>query len=234
MKALAIIPARGGSKRIPEKNIKSFVGKPIISYSIETALNSRLFDEVMVSTDSEKIAAVAKQYGARVPFMRSAANSNDHATIFDTVAEIIDRYKTEGKYPEIVCCFFATAPFVREEILKVGFEKVKSGDFDSAFTVQRFSYPIFRALRQNQSGEMSMFWPEHLNTRSQDLPGAFHDAGQVYFAKTEALLRDQTFFTRKAFGIIMNHEDALDIDTEEDWDFAEKLFVLRRTAPNRK
>ncbi|MBV6647536.1 MAG: pseudaminic acid cytidylyltransferase, partial [Cyclobacteriaceae bacterium] len=144
MRNLAIIPARGGSKRIPRKNIKPFLQKPILAYSIEVALASNIFDEVMVSTDDQEIAEVAKAYGAKVPFVRSEANANDTATIADVILEVLTYYKTKNQHPEIICCLFATAPFVEKKILTEGFQKVQSNGYSSAFTIQKFDYPIFR------------------------------------------------------------------------------------------
>ena len=224
MNNLAIIPARGGSKRIPRKNIKDFLGKPIIAYSIEAAFQCKLFDEVMVSTDDEEIAQVAIKYGAKVPFLRSSENANDNATIFDAINEVLVYYRKQGYTPNIISCIFATAPFINETILKQGFNKVEKEVFDSAFTIQKFDYPIFRALRKNENGNLEMFWDEYLNTRSQDLPDAFHDTGQLYFAKVSALLKEGTFFTKNSVGIELSNEEALDIDTEEDWRFAEILY----------
>ena len=224
MNNLAIIPARGGSKRIPRKNIKDFLGKPIIAYSIEAALKSNLFDEVMVSTDDQEIAQVALKYGAKVPFLRSSENANDNATIYDAIKEVMAYYSKQGCTSNIISCIFATAPFINEKILKQGFNKVIKQGFDSAFTIQKFNYPIFRALQKNENGNLEMFWNEYLNTRSQDLPDAFHDAGQFYIAKTSALLSEKTFFTKNSVGIELSTEEALDIDTEEDWRFAEILY----------
>ena len=221
---VCIIPARGGSKRIPRKNIKDFLGKPIIAYSIEAALKSNLFDEVIVSTDDQEIAKLAIKYGAKVPFLRSNQNSNDNATIFDAIHEVLLFYKKIDSNPKIITCIFATAPFINEAILKIGYNKVKKNGFDSAFTIQKFDYPIFRALHKNKNGNLEMFWNKHLNTRSQDLPDAYHDAGQFYIAKTSAFLNEKTFFTKKSTGIKLSNVEAIDIDTDEDWKFAELLY----------
>ena len=165
MKNICIIPARGGSKRIPRKNIKEFLGKPIIGYSIDTALKSKLFDEVIVSTDDQEIANLAVSYGAKVPFLRSKKNSNDNATIFDAIQEVLLFYKKIELNPEIISCIFPTAPFINFGIIKKGFSKVLENDFDSAFTIQKFNYPIFRALHENKKGNLQMFWKKYLNTR---------------------------------------------------------------------
>ncbi len=229
MKNLCIIPARGGSKRIPRKNIKAFLGKPIIAYSIEVALNSGLFDEVMVSTDDAEIAEVAKKYGATVPFLRSEKTADDFATIAEVISEVLDFYNVRGMKPEIICCLFATAPFLTTELISEGMHNVSEGKYDSAFTVQKFGYPIFRALKKNENGNLEMFWEQYLNTRSQDLPTAFHDAGQLYFAKAHALIAEGTFFTKNSTGIELSPKQAIDIDTPEDWEFAEKLYSILKT-----
>ena len=184
MRNLAIIPARGGSKRIPRKNIKPFMGKPIIAYSIEAALESGLFDEVMVSTDDEEIAAVAKQYGAKVPFMRSAEAANDYATTFDVIEEVLNTYRAEGKFFDVVCCIYATAPFVNDVKLQTSYQSLVENGYDSVYAVVAYSYPVQRGLKMEQ-GRMSMLYPEYLNTRSQDLKPVYHDAGQFYFSKVK-------------------------------------------------
>lgn len=227
IRSLAIIPARGGSKRIPLKNIKEFYGKPIIAYSIEAAIASGLFDEVLVSTDDENVAEIALRYGASIPFLRSKKNADDHATISDVVLEVLENYREANNMPEIVGCILATAPFLTSKLLHQGFNKVTKEGFDSSFPIQQFKYPIFRALKFEASG-LEMFWPEHLNSRSQDLPLAFHDAGQFYFAKTQAFLEGKKFFLKNSFGIEVSATSAIDIDTTEDWEFAEKLYALLR------
>jgi len=227
MKNLAIIPARGGSKRIPHKNIKKFLGKPIIAYSIEIAIESGLFDKVMVSTDDEEIANVALKYGAKVPFIRSLSNSDDNATIADVINEVLDFYESKHELPSIICCLFATAPFITKNMLIHGYNKIVKENFSSSFTIQKFDYPILRALKKNKNGYLEMIWKEHLNTRSQDLPPAYHDAGQFYFAKVNSFLEEGTFFTKKSTGIELSNVEAIDIDTEEDWKFAEQLFKIK-------
>ncbi len=227
MQNLAIIPARGGSKRIPKKNIKEFLGKPIIAYSIEAALKSNLFDEVMVSTDDQEIAEIAIKYGAKVPFIRSIENSDDNATIADVINAVIIFYENQNLYPSIVCCLFATAPFITETIIKEGYNKIFNQGYSSAFTIQKFDYPIFRALKKTKKGNLEMIWKEHLNTRSQDLPDAYHDAGQCYFAKVEPFRNEGTFFTKNSIGIEIANSKAVDIDTEEDWKFAEQLYKIQ-------
>lgn len=195
MKNLCIIPARGGSKRIPRKNIRDFLGKPIIAYSIEAALKSELFDEVMVSTDDNEIAEVAKKYGAKVPFLRSIKNSDDYSTTLDVIKEVLSNYllKLNMKF-EQACCIYPTAPLIKIEHLKSGFNKLISNDFTSVFAAVEFSYPIWRGLSINEDGTSSMIWPQHVNDRSQDLQKVYHDAGQWYWFKTKELT--ESFFFR--------------------------------------
>ncbi|WP_338351344.1 pseudaminic acid cytidylyltransferase, partial [Nonlabens tegetincola] len=196
MSKLCIIPARGGSKRIPRKNIKSFLGKPIIAYSIDAALNSKLFDEVMVSTDDEEIAEIAMKYGATVPFYRSEENSNDHATTFDVLKEVIEeyklRYKKEFKY---ACCIYPTAPFVTSKRLSESLDTLIKNDFDTVFPIIKFGFPIQRALKLSESGKIEFFNKEHKNTRSQDLESTFHDAVQFYWFNVIQCLEAKTLIT---------------------------------------
>jgi len=226
MASICIIPARGGSKRIPGKNIKPFLGRPIIAYAIQTALESGIFDRVVVSTDDEAIATVARQYGAEVPFMRSAANSDDYAPVVDVLIEVVNHYRSISMSFDEVACLFATAPFIHASLIQ-HVHQLLDHETDSAFTVQNFGFPIFRALKKDESGNVSMFWPENLNTRSQDLPQAFHDAGQLYWIKTQVLLDERKMYTSKSKGFEMDRLDAIDIDTESDWKIAETLYKLK-------
>jgi N-acylneuraminate cytidylyltransferase len=219
-KVLAIIPARGGSKRIPRKNIKNFLGKPIITYSIERAINSKLFDEVMVSTDDEEIAEVAKKYGAEVPFMRSKKNSDDYAGTADVIEEVLKDYSKEGEEFKIFCCIYPTAPLISEENLKKGLELLKSGKFNSVFPVVGFSYPIQRALRLDQNYKTEMIWPENQKERSQDLEEACHDAGQFYWGISEKFLKDKKLFSKNSGAIMLKETEVQDIDSSEDWKMA--------------
>ena len=231
MKSIAIIPARGGSKRIPKKNIKSFLGKPIIAYSIEVALKSKLFDEVMVSTDDEEIAEVAMKYGAIVPFMRSDQNANDFAGTVDVLLEVLDSYKKVNQIFHFGCCIYATAPFVTADNLKESYDKLINKNLDSVFPVLPYSFPIQRALKINHSDKIKMFQPEHLLSRSQDLESSYHDAGQFYWFNTENLLTKKKLWTNNASGIVLSEMEAHDIDTMEDWEIAEfKYKMLRREA----
>ncbi len=225
MSNLAIIPARGGSKRIPRKNIKNFHGKPIIAYSIEAALSSNLFEEVIVSTEDPEIAEVAQKYGAKIPFLRSKENSDDYATIADVILEVIDSYENLNKSFDTVCCIFSTAPFISVNKIIEGFELMNAKAYDSVFTIQRHSYPIWRSLKITND-RLNLIWPENLNKRSQDLIETYHDAGQFYLAKTEAFKKEKTFMLNNCGGMEIGALEGLDIDTLEDWDIAEKLYRL--------
>ncbi len=223
MHNLCIIPARGGSKRIPRKNIKDFLGKPIIAYSIEAALESGLFEEVMVSTEDAEIAAIAKQYGAAVPFMRSADTANDFAGTDDVLKEVLHEYKKQGKEFDVVCCIYATAPFVTIENLKKAYEQI--GDtYDAAFSMVRYSYPVQRALCV-RNGFVGMREPQYADARSQDLEPIYHDAGQFYFARVEDIDRFR-LWTEHAYGLELSELMVQDLDTEKDWQLAELKYQL--------
>lgn len=226
-KKIAIIPARGGSKRIPRKNIKSFLGKPIIAYSIETALKSKLFDEVMVSTDDEEIAAIAKKYGANVPFLRSAENANDFATTVDVLLEVLESYKAIGQSFDFGCCMYPTAPFVTTNLLSDAYAKLAEDKLDVVFPALRFSFPIQRAMKVNPTNRIELFQPEHLSTRSQDLEPAFHDSGQFYWFDIEALQAKGKLWTDNTGIVVLSEMDAHDIDTLEDWQVAEFKYKIR-------
>ena len=227
MKSVAIITARGGSKRIPRKNIRLFCGKPIIAYSIEVALSSNLFDEVMVSTDDEEIAKVAKSYGAVVPFMRSAAASNDFASTVDVLVEVLETYKTKAQLFDYACCIYPTAALMTTQRLQEGFKLMMENRYDTVFTVQRFRYPIQRALKVNPAGGISMFWPENLNKRSQDLPPAFHDAGQFYWFDTVSFEQNKTLWTQHSRVMELAENEAQDIDDLEDCRLAELKYKCK-------
>ena len=225
MANLAIIPARGGSKRIPKKNIKPFLGKAIIAYSIEAALKSNLFDEVMVSTDDIEIANIAKEYGATVPFLRSEANANDFAVLADVVEEVLASYERQGKKFETVCCILPTAPFVSSVKLNEAYDKFIHNKLDTAFPVIEFSYPIQRALRFEKNN-IEMVEEEYLNSRSQDLENRYHDSGQFYWVKTASFLKDKKLFAKNSGAIIISELEAQDIDTETDWKLAEIKYKM--------
>ena len=216
---LAIITARGGSKRIPHKNIKSFVGKPIIAYSIEAALKSGAFDEVMVSTDDEEIARIAIEYGAKVPFMRSDANAGDYASTDDVIMEVLKAYEERGERFERFCCIYPTAPFVTAERLKEAIEMLD--DTDSVNPVVEFSYPPQRGMIINNNNCLERQYPEYATGRSQDLKKIYHDAGQFYACRTEAFLKEGTTDVEKLSPLILSPLEVQDIDTIEDWEIAE-------------
>lgn len=226
MKTLAIIPARGGSKRIPRKNIKEFLGKPIIAYSIEVALTSGLFDEVMVSTDDEEIAAIAKQYGAKVPFMRSHENADDFATLADVLIEVLRQYQVTRKSFENICCILPTAPLTTASQIRNAFKKLTDENLDSVLPVVEFSYPILRALELDTNNKLKMIWPKYLNSRSQDLKPAYHDSGSFYWVKSNSLIEQETLFCNNGSAIVLPETEIQDIDNETDWKLAELKYKL--------
>jgi len=226
MTNLAIIPARGGSKRIPRKNVRDFLGKPIIAYSIETAFESGLFEEVMVSTDDDEIAEVAKKFGANVPFMRSKKNADDSATTVDVIYEVLQTYQQQGKNFENGCCIYPTAPLVKRTFLENAFERLVNKSYSTVFPVVEFSYPIQRSLKLNEKRKVEMIWPEHLETRSQDLPKAYHDAGQFYWFNVEEILKEKKLFGKNCGAVLLPSTSVQDIDTEEDWKLAEMKAKL--------
>lgn len=226
MKCLAIITARGGSKRIPRKNIRNFLGKPIIAYSIESAIKSDVFDEVMVSTDDDEIAEIARKYGAKVPFKRSAETSNDTATTTDVIIEVLNEYKKRGIIFDYACCIYPTAPFITVESLKSGLDKMLETSTEAAIPVVKYSYPIQRALEIDSEGKLSMLYPEHSRSRSQDLRSCFHDAGQFYWFKVSAIKPDMELLKMKASPIVILETQVQDIDTEEDWSIAEMKYKM--------
>lgn len=226
---VAIIPARGGSKRIPRKNIKPFLGKPIITYAIEACINSNIFDRIIVSTDDEEIAEIAKKHGAEVPFLRSAENANDYATLFDVVVEVTQNLKQEDSLPEVICCILPTAALIDAYDLNSAFTTFLQNGSDSLFPVVAFSYPIQRALLKTKSNKIELLQPEYKNTRSQDLDTTFHDSGTFYFANTKALLEHKTFFYNSAFYEV-SELSVQDIDTETDWKLAELKYQLKNSV----
>ena len=228
MKKLAIIPARGGSKRIPRKNIRSFLGKPIIAYSIEAALQSSLFDEVMVSTEDAEIADIATQYGAKVPFRRSNQTAGDYATTVEVLLEVLQAYSDRGEDFVQACCIYPTAPFVQAELLDRAYQLLYKGAYDSVFPVLRFSFPIQRALKINAAQRMELFQPKHLSTRSQDLEPAYHDAGQFYWFDVEKIKLQKKLWTDNTGVLVLSELEAHDIDQEEDWKIAELKYQLQR------
>lgn len=229
---LAIITARGGSKRIPKKNIKDFCGKPIISYSIEAALASQLFDEVMVSTDSEEIAKIAEYYGAKVPFFRSANASNDYATTSDVLVEVLLNYHQKGYCVDEACCIYPTAPFITAEKLKKSLNLLESEeDIDTVVPVVEFSYPPQRGLIM-QEEKLVMREPQYSRARSQDLPKIYHDAGQFYFFKVEPFLNSKNLMNGRIEGLVLSEMEVQDIDTENDWKLAELKYSIINKGHN--
>lgn len=228
---LAVIPARGGSKRIPRKNIKLFNGKPMIAWSIEAAKSSGLFERIIVSTDDVEIAEVAKQWGAEVPFMRPEDLSNDHAGTTPVIAHATQWAIGQGLDIEAVCCIYATAPFVQVDDLNRGWEALNSGDWDYAFTVTDFAAPIFRAFREAEAGGIEMFYPEHFATRSQDLPVALHDAGQFYWGRPAAWIEGKRIFDQRSKPVVIPRWRVQDIDTPDDWARAEIVAPVIMAKP---
>ncbi|MCU4177473.1 pseudaminic acid cytidylyltransferase [Carboxylicivirga sp. N1Y90] len=226
MSCIAIIPARGGSKRIPRKNIKDFLGKPIIAYSIEIALKSNLFDEVMVSTDDEEIANVAKQYGATVPFFRSNANANDFATLADVLIEVVQSYQKIGKSINALCCILPTAPLTSSERVCESYTTFSEKNYDSICPVVEYSYPIQRALEININNRLRMIHPENLTKRSQDLSASYHDSGSFYWVNSKALIEEQSLFCKNGGAVVIPELEVQDIDTETDWRLAELKYSL--------
>lgn len=226
---VAIIPARGGSKRIPRKNIKDFFGKPLIAYSIETALQSKLFDKVVVSTDDEEIAAVAKAYGAEVPFLRPRELSDDFSGTGAVIKHAIEFLKSRGDKFDYVCTIYATAPLLQVEYLKEGFEKLKNSDAKYAFSCTSMPFPIQRTFKVTEDERCEMFWPEYFLSRSQDLEEAYHDAGQFYW---NCLEKDsnEIMFSKDSIPIILPRKRVQDIDTLEDWEQAELMYRLLQNA----
>ncbi len=225
MANLCIIPARGGSKRIPRKNIKSFLGKPIIAYSIETALNSGLFDEVMVSTDDEEIKQVALQYGAKVPFLRSKKASDDFASTMDVVKEVFFEYEKLNQSFDNVCCFYPCSPLTTVDRLKEGYQLLLNNDFDSVFPIMPFSFPIQRAVKLSDE-KVSFFYPKYAEYRSQDLEKSYHDAGQFYWLKSQIVKEGNEILTENTGAIAISELEGQDIDNLSDWQLAELKYRL--------
>ena len=233
MKTLAIIPARGGSKRIPRKNIKLFCGQPIIKYSILAALESKCFSEVMVSTDDREIADIALKYGAKVPFFRSPENSGDNVQIAHVAIEVLNWYAEQGKTYRYFCCLLPTAPFVSSQKIVDGLTLMKKQKAEAVFTVLKFGYPIERALDVTAKG-VKMKWPENYDIGSQHFKTSYHDAGQFYWVEVNSFLKKKEFFLNKSYAIELSELGAQDIDTEEDWKIAEIKYKIITNAKNFK
>lgn len=230
---MCVITARGGSKRIPHKNIRNFCGKPIIVYSIEAALQSNLFDEVMVSTDDRGIAEIATRYGANVPFMRSALTSNDYATTMDVLLEVLSEYRLRGREFGMLCCVYPTAPFVTADKLRRASDLL-AADVDAVLPITEFSFPPQRGV--TLSGDAISWWqPEHANARSQDLNPVYHDAGQFYFLNARRLGDSPSLLGERTTGYVVPQTEVQDIDNESDWELAEMKYermVTRRAREN--
>lgn len=225
MKSIAIITARGGSKRIPKKNIKEFCGKPIIAYSIEAALNSGAFDTVMVSTDSEEIARIAKEYGAEVPFLRSEKTANDFATSADVIDEVLERYREMGKEFDSFVCLYPTAPFVTGERLKDAMELLDNNDVDGVITIVQFSFPPQRSFVL-RDGMVTYLYPDCAMKRSQDLEPQYHDCGQFYVCRVDSYMKHHTLVMPKTMPVVVPEEQVQDIDTFSDWHLAEIKYKV--------
>ncbi|MEQ8822819.1 MAG: pseudaminic acid cytidylyltransferase [Filomicrobium sp.] len=229
---MAIIPARGGSKRIPKKNIKPFAGKPIIAYSIEVAQKSGLFDRVIVSTDSDEIADVSLQSGAEVPFRRPAELADDHSGTNAVMKHAIQWAGRQGQRPSYVCCIYPTAPLLRTTDIVSGFEKLSSSDKQFSFSVTEFPFPILRSVRLKESDTIEAIWPEHVPKRSQDLEPAFHDAGQFYWGRPEAFLNEVMLFSTQSIAVVLPTFRVMDIDTPDDWQRAELMYLALKGTGN--
>lgn len=229
---LAVIPARGGSKRIPRKNIKMFCGKPMIAWSIEAALQSGCFDKVIVSTDDEEIAEVARQYGASVPFMRPAELSDDYTGTIPVIRQAIEWCNANGFDPQQVCCLYATAPFISPEDLRRGLGILEQTGCQYAFSATSYAFPIQRAIRLTGTGHVEMFNAEHFNTRSQDLEESYHDAGQFYWGLASAWLQERMIFSPDSSVVLLPRHRVQDIDTPEDWIRAEWLYKAFQAESN--
>lgn len=231
---LAVIPARGGSKRIPRKNIRPFAGKPMIGWSIEAARASGLFDRIFVTTDDDEIARVAADFGADVPFRRPAALADDHTPTIPVIAHAIEWQAAHGQVPTEVCCIYATAPFVRPDDIRCGFDSLQRAGCDYAFSVTSYAFPIQRALRITTGDRVAMFHPEHLQTRSQDLEPAYHDAAQFYWGNASAWLAGRPLFGETSMPVVLPRHRVQDIDTLEDWERAELMFGALKSSENPK
>lgn len=227
IKKIAIIPARSGSKRIKNKNIKDFCGRPIITYSIKAALNSKIFDEIMVSTDSKKIAAIAEKSGARVPFFRSKKNSDDMAIIADVIKEVLYNYKKNNISFDYFCCIYATSPLIKIKNIKKSFSLINSSKKSLiVLPVVKYSYPIQRSLKIEKDNRIEMNWPENYKKRSQDLAPFYHDAGQFFWGRSNEFIKTKKIFTKNTQAIIVPESEVQDIDTYEDWKIAEFKYKI--------
>jgi len=228
---LCVIPARGGSKRIPRKNIKSFCGQAMIGYSIKAAQDSQCFDQVIVSTDDAEIAEVAKSFGASIPFVRPESLANDYTGTIPVIKHAIEWFDDQDQPPSEVCCLYATAPFVRADIIKKAYDKMQHLQADYCFTATSFAYPIQRAIKVTVENRIEMFYPKNLKKRSQDLEESYHDAGQFYWGKAESFRQQKSIFSKGATPYILPRHLVQDVDTVEDWKRAELMYqVLKKNG----
>ncbi len=225
---LCVIPARGGSKRIPRKNIKFFCGQAMIGYSIKVALDSQCFDQVIVSTDDAEIAEVAKSFGASVPFVRPKSLANDYAGTIPVIKHAIEWFDNQNQLPSEVCCLYATAPFVQVDTIRKAYEQMKQEQADYCFTVTSFAFPIQRAVKVTKDNRVEMLYPGHLETRSQDLEESYHDAGQFYWGKAESFRQKKPLFSKDATPYILPRYLVQDVDTPEDWKRAELMYQVMK------
>jgi pseudaminic acid cytidylyltransferase len=221
---IAVIPARGGSKRIPRKNIRMFCGKPIIAYSIAAAQQTGLFDQVVVSTDDEEIATVAREFGATTPFIRPKEIADDFTGTNAVVKHAVAWFNAQANDVTHACCLYATAPLGQANFIKEGYEALSRSDAAFAFSVTSYAFPIQRAVSITPDGRVHAIYPEHRMTRSQDLEHAYHDAGQFYWGTARAFLKDMPLFAPHSIGVILPRHLVQDIDTLEDWDQAELMY----------
>ena len=228
MKAIAIIPARGGSKRIPKKNIKDFNGVPVISYPIKIAIETKAFDKVIVSTYCKNIAAISKRYGAEIPFFRSKKNSDDFASTDDVIKEVLEYYNSIGEVYDYACCIYPVNPFIKVDKIKLGLRELLDNNFDCVFSAVKYSYPIQRAFRIDKSKKIKMIDPENYLVRSQDLENTFHDAGQFYWFNVSSFNKHNKLWTNNTGIIELSESDVQDIDTETDWNIAEIKFQIQK------
>lgn len=231
-KAVAVITARGGSKRIPRKNIRLFCGKPMIEYAIEAALTSGIFDEVMVSTDDVEIAEIAKQAGAKVPFLRSKRNADDLAATHEVVLEVLEEYRREGVVFEYVCCIYPTAPFLTAKKLQESMEILTNAMADGIIPIVPYSFPPQRCFIIKE-GKVEFKWPENRLKRTQDLQRYYHDSGQFYFLRVEAFLKEKSMLLKNTLPFILDEMEVQDIDNEEDWKIAEIKFQASQMGKNK-
>lgn len=231
MSTICLIPARGGSKRIPRKNVKLFVGLPMIAHSLRAAQETHLFDRIIVSTDDAEIAAVAREYGAEVPFVRPAELADDFAGTDAVIGHALGWLAEQGHPATRFCCIYATAPFLRTADLRRGLEVLEATQAATAFSVTTYPYTIFRSLKVTADGRVEMFWPENFPKRSQDLPEAYHDAGQFYWGNTARYLVERRLFSRHSVPVVIPRHRVQDIDTPEDWERAERMFLALSVVP---